>query len=59
MIEDMKFMMIYCKFNATVQMKFLEEKYPFHLIYSRNLYAVMQKFHISLIYKKKRFTLGR
>ena len=41
MIEDMKFMMIYCKFNATVQMKFLEEKYPSHPIYLRDLYAVI------------------
>ncbi len=44
MIEDVKFMMMYCKFDATVQMKFLEGKYPSHPIYSRDLYAIIQKF---------------
>ncbi len=44
MIENMKFMMIYCEFNATAQMKFFEGKYPFHLIYLRDFYAIMQKF---------------
>ncbi|CAG8725661.1 7730_t:CDS:2, partial [Funneliformis caledonium] len=44
MIEDVKFMTIYCKFGATAQIKFLEGKYPFHPIYSRDLYAVIQKF---------------
>ena len=44
MIEDVKFMTMYCKFGATVQMKFLEGKYPSHPIYSRDLYAVIQKF---------------
>ena len=44
MIEDVKFITIYCKFGATVQMKFLKGKYPSHPIYSRDLYAVIQKF---------------
>ena len=44
MIEDVKFMTMYCKFNATVQIKFLEGKYPSHLIYLRDLYAIIQKF---------------
>ncbi len=37
-------MTMYCKFSTTVQMKFLEGKYPFHPIYSRDLYAIIQKF---------------
>ncbi|CAG8528091.1 10481_t:CDS:2, partial [Funneliformis caledonium] len=44
MIEDVKFMTMYCKFGTTAQMKFLEGKYSSHPIYSRDLYAVIKKF---------------
>ncbi|CAG8448312.1 8039_t:CDS:2 [Cetraspora pellucida] len=44
MIDDIKFLILYCKFGATVQCKFLEEKYPTHPIHSKNLYAAIQKF---------------
>ncbi len=44
MIKDMKFITMYCKFGATVQMKFLEGKYLFYPIYSRDFYAIIQKF---------------
>ena len=47
MIEDVKFMTIYCKFGATAQRKFLEGKFPSHPIYSKDLYAVIQKFRPS------------
>ncbi|CAG8664986.1 12005_t:CDS:2, partial [Racocetra fulgida] len=44
MIEDVRFMTTCCKFGATTQKKFLEGKYPLHLVYSKDLYAVMRKF---------------
>jgi hypothetical protein len=44
MIEDVKFLTSHCKFGATVQRKFLEGKYPSQPIYSRDLYAAIQKF---------------
>ncbi|CAG8787591.1 22653_t:CDS:2 [Cetraspora pellucida] len=44
MLENVRFMTIYCKFGATSQRKFLEEKYPTQLIYSKDLYAAIQKF---------------
>ena len=44
MIEDIKFMTISCKFGTTAQRKFLEGKYPTHSIYSKDLYATIQKY---------------
>ncbi|CAG8764316.1 23057_t:CDS:2, partial [Gigaspora margarita] len=44
MLEDVKFMTMYCKFGATVQKKFLKGKYPIHPIYSKDLYRVIQQF---------------
>ncbi|CAG8788854.1 8963_t:CDS:2, partial [Racocetra fulgida] len=44
MIEDIKFLTTHCRFGATVQRKFLEGKYPSQPIYSKDLYAVIQKF---------------
>ncbi|CAB4403820.1 unnamed protein product [Rhizophagus irregularis] len=44
MMEDIEFLTTHCKFGATIQRKFLEEKYPSHPIYSNDLYAAIQKF---------------
>lgn len=44
MLEDIKFMTMFCKFGATAQRKFLEGKYLSHPIYSKDLYAAIQKF---------------
>ncbi|RIB03242.1 hypothetical protein C2G38_2255112 [Gigaspora rosea] len=44
MLEDVRFMTVYCKFGATVQRKFLEGKYSIQPIYSNDLYAAIQKF---------------
>ncbi|CAG8816380.1 20053_t:CDS:2, partial [Gigaspora margarita] len=43
-MDDIKFLTLHCKFSAIVQYKFLEGKYPTHLIHSKNLYATIQKF---------------
>ncbi|CAB5383505.1 unnamed protein product [Rhizophagus irregularis] len=45
MIEDIKFMTIHCKFGATSQRKFLKGKFPSHLIFLKDLYATIKKFH--------------
>ncbi|CAB5368994.1 unnamed protein product [Rhizophagus irregularis] len=45
MIEDIKFMTIHCKFDATSQQKFLEGKFPSHPIFLKDLYATIKKFH--------------
>ncbi|CAB5388078.1 unnamed protein product [Rhizophagus irregularis] len=45
MMDDIKFMTIHCKFGATSQRKFLEGKFPLHPIYSKDLYAAINKFH--------------
>ncbi|CAG8686607.1 9336_t:CDS:1, partial [Cetraspora pellucida] len=45
MLEDIKFITISCKFGATAQRKFLENKYPLLLIYLKDLYAAINKFH--------------
>ncbi|CAG8543602.1 6877_t:CDS:2, partial [Scutellospora calospora] len=44
MLEDIKFITMFCKFGATSQHKFLEGKYPTQPIYSKDLYAAIQKF---------------
>ncbi|CAB4417730.1 unnamed protein product [Rhizophagus irregularis] len=44
MMEDIKFLTSHCKFGATAQRKFLEGKYPSRPIYSKDLYAAIQKF---------------
>ncbi|CAG8517411.1 8487_t:CDS:2 [Cetraspora pellucida] len=44
MLEDVKFMTMYCKFRATVQRKFLEGKYPTYPIHSKDLYRIIQRF---------------
>lgn len=44
MMDDIKFMTIHCKFGATSQRKFLEGKFPLHPIYSKDLYAAINKF---------------
>ncbi|CAB4482226.1 unnamed protein product [Rhizophagus irregularis] len=44
MMEDIKFLTSHCKFSATAQRKFLEGKYPSQPIYSKDLYAAIQKF---------------
>ncbi|CAG8606913.1 8580_t:CDS:2, partial [Cetraspora pellucida] len=44
MLEDVKFMTMYCKFRATVQRKFLERKYPTYPIHSKDLYRIIQRF---------------
>ncbi|CAG8850804.1 23325_t:CDS:2, partial [Gigaspora margarita] len=44
MMDDIKFLTSHCKFGATVQRKFLEGKYPAQPIYSKDLYAAIQKF---------------
>ncbi|CAB4495612.1 unnamed protein product [Rhizophagus irregularis] len=44
MMEDIKFLTSHCKFGATAQRKFLEGKYPSQPIYSKDLYAAIQKF---------------
>ncbi|CAG8632338.1 4870_t:CDS:1 [Cetraspora pellucida] len=44
MIDDIKFITVSCKFDATNQRKFLENKYPLHAIYSKDLYAAISKF---------------
>ncbi|CAI2162622.1 7089_t:CDS:2 [Funneliformis geosporum] len=43
-MEDIKFMTMDCKFGAIIQRKFLEGKYPSHLIHSKDLYATIQRF---------------
>ncbi|CAG8437245.1 9856_t:CDS:1 [Scutellospora calospora] len=44
MIDDIRFMTVSCKFGATSQRRFLENKYPLHPIYSKDLYATISKF---------------
>ncbi|CAG8777506.1 12533_t:CDS:1, partial [Cetraspora pellucida] len=44
-LEDIKFMTVLCKFGVTAQRKFLENKYPLHPIYSKDLYTDINKFH--------------
>ncbi|CAG8608828.1 1469_t:CDS:2, partial [Cetraspora pellucida] len=44
MLADVKFMTENCKFEATVQRKFLESKYLTRTICSKDLYSVIQKF---------------
>ena len=44
MMDDIKFMTISCKFGATAQRKFLESKFSLHPIYSKDLYAAINKF---------------
>ncbi|CAG8780196.1 17330_t:CDS:1, partial [Racocetra fulgida] len=44
MLEDVRFMTLFCKFGATSQRKFLEGKYSTQPIYSNDLYAAIQKF---------------
>ncbi|CAB4384892.1 unnamed protein product [Rhizophagus irregularis] len=44
MIEDIKFITVSCKFEATAQRKFLEGKYPTHPLYSQELYNTIQRF---------------
>ncbi|CAG8634869.1 10446_t:CDS:2, partial [Scutellospora calospora] len=45
MLADVKFMTENCKFEATIQRKFLENKYPTQTICSKDLYSAIQKFH--------------
>ena len=47
MMDDIKFMTISCKFGATAQRKFLESKFPLHPIYSKDLYAAINKFRLT------------
>jgi len=42
-LADIEFL-THCKFGATMQRKYLEAKYPAHPIYSKDLYATIQKF---------------
>ncbi|CAG8787427.1 5192_t:CDS:1, partial [Racocetra fulgida] len=44
MLDDIKFITVFCKFGATSQRKFLENKYPLHPIYSKDLYTAISKF---------------
>ncbi|CAG8622627.1 2726_t:CDS:2 [Scutellospora calospora] len=43
-IEDIKFLIQYCNMGTTAQIKYLQGKYPTHLIYSKDLYAAIRKF---------------
>ncbi|RGB23426.1 hypothetical protein C1646_774512 [Rhizophagus diaphanus] len=45
MLEDIQFLTNHCKMAATAQKRYLEAKYPIHLLYSKDLYAAIQKFH--------------
>ena len=45
MMEDIQFLTQHCKMGATAQKRFLEGKYPFHPIYSEDLYNAIKKFH--------------
>ncbi|CAG8455399.1 10806_t:CDS:2 [Racocetra fulgida] len=45
MLADMKFMTENCKFEATVQRKFLENKYLIQTICLKDLYYTMQRLH--------------
>ncbi|RIB22665.1 hypothetical protein C2G38_2173344 [Gigaspora rosea] len=42
--SSIKFLTTHCKFGATVQWRFLEEKYSLQPIYSKDLYTTIQKF---------------
>jgi len=44
MMEDIQFLTQHCKMGATAQKRFLEGKYPFHPIYSEDLYNAIKKF---------------
>jgi hypothetical protein len=44
MLEDIQFLTSHCKMRATAQRRYLEAKYPTHPLYSRDLYAAIQKF---------------
>lgn len=44
MLEDIQFLTNHCKMGATVQRRYLEAKYPTHPLYSKDLYAAIQKF---------------
>lgn len=44
MLEDIEFLTNYCKMGATTQRRYLEAKYPTHPLYSKDLYAAIQKF---------------
>jgi hypothetical protein len=41
MLEDIEFLTIHCKMGATAQRRYLEAKYPSHLIYSKDLYVAI------------------
>ncbi|CAB5367005.1 unnamed protein product [Rhizophagus irregularis] len=43
-LEDIQFLTNHCKMGATAQRRYLEAKYPTHPLYSRDLYAAIQKF---------------
>ncbi|CAG8468540.1 7013_t:CDS:2, partial [Racocetra fulgida] len=43
-LEDIKFMTVLCKFDMTVQRKFLENKYSLQPIFPKDLYAAINKF---------------
>ena len=47
MMDDIKFMTISCKFGVTAQRKFLESKFSLHPIYSKDLYAAINKFRLT------------
>ena len=47
MLEDIEFLTIHCKMGATMQRRYLEAKYPSHPIYSKDLYAAIQKYRPS------------
>jgi hypothetical protein len=44
MLEDIQFLTSHCKMGATAQKRYLKAKYPTHPLYSRDLYAAIQKF---------------
>jgi hypothetical protein len=47
MIEDIRFLTHHCKMGATAQRRYLEGKYPSYPIYSKDLYAAIQKFRLT------------
>ena len=44
MLEEIEFLTNHCKMGATAQRRYLEVKYLTHPIYSKDLYAAIQKF---------------
>jgi len=46
-MDDIQFLTEHCRIGATAQRRYLEEKYSFHIFFSKNIYVTIKRFHFT------------